>query len=156
MVLSWDTLRLCPVCGFHKYRLNENAEEQVQMTCDGCGQSRRVPCFGCGHDQHVRAVTRYRVDGSAYRRAVCTACNATRADWQIKENDKPRKGSLRKYVLATQPECSRCNYHFIRMNEGEVHHIVPISKGGLDVMQNLERLCDTCHLAAHGKRRRAK
>lgn len=33
----------------------------------------------------------------------------------------------------------------------EVHHIVPISKGGTDRLDNLETLCTTCHYKRHGR-----
>jgi 5-methylcytosine-specific restriction protein A len=36
----------------------------------------------------------------------------------------------------------------------EVHHIVPVSKGGTDLPENLIALCDAHHAQAHGQRRR--
>lgn len=38
------------------------------------------------------------------------------------------------------------------VNSLEVHHIVPLSKGGSNVASNLCTLCNDCHNKAHGKR----
>lgn len=43
--------------------------------------------------------------------------------------------------------CARCGLAPV----AEVHHIVPLSRGGTSAMKNLVGLCRPCHYAEHGK-----
>lgn len=51
--------------------------------------------------------------------------------------------------------CESCNQPapFKRASDGtpylEVHHVIPLSKGGLDVIDNVQALCPNCHRKAH-------
>jgi hypothetical protein len=43
-------------------------------------------------------------------------------------------------------ECSNCGWNLCR---GDLHHIIPTSKGGDDTNKNITYLCPNCHRAAH-------
>jgi len=48
---------------------------------------------------------------------------------------------LRAMVLNEQPICQHCR----REAATEVDHIVPLSRGGENTMENLQGLCKSCH-----------
>lgn len=55
----------------------------------------------------------------------------------------------RKILLEKHNKCTKCG----RTIGLEVHHIVPIIKGGTNSIENLEVLCDICHREVHYKTR---
>ena len=44
--------------------------------------------------------------------------------------------------------CTRCGL----AGKLEVHHLIPVERGGQDVMANLTARCRTCHLFEHRQR----
>ena len=52
---------------------------------------------------------------------------------------------LRALALAMQPLCAECLRHNLTTAATEVHHIDAKRRGGLDVLENLESLCKSCH-----------
>lgn len=61
------------------------------------------------------------------------------ADWE----------RLRDVVLARdERRCGNCRSE----SQLEVHHVVPLSRGGTNRQRNLVTLCQSCHRRAHGKR----
>jgi len=53
-----------------------------------------------------------------------------------------------RYVLE-HPYCERCFAEGIITPVDEVHHIVPVSKGGTHERSNLMSLCQSCHNKIH-------
>lgn len=49
--------------------------------------------------------------------------------------------SMRHVVLVEEPVCRVCG----RKASAQVDHIVPLCKGGTDVRDNLQGICDECH-----------
>lgn len=41
--------------------------------------------------------------------------------------------------------CSRCKYQNKKANRFEIHHIVPVSRGGKNIENNLILVCKPCH-----------
>ena len=162
-VQPWDVLRLCPKCGFHKYRLFEVGEplavgrRKVRMSCDQCGMEREVPCPGCATVGNVSSRPVVYRNGQPMKQAGCDTCNLEPSSgWMVRLGDAPkRKASLRKYVVARQATCADCGCQFMADGEGDVHHVAHFGRGGPDILANLERLCEDCHLKQHGKQRRA-
>lgn len=67
------------------------------------------------------------------------------------------KGS--KYYQIAQNQrwkCPICGEHLNNGEAIETHHIVPMAKGGLDNIDNLQHLHKTCHKAVHSGRRTVK
>ncbi|MDJ0583302.1 group II intron reverse transcriptase/maturase [Crocosphaera sp.] len=67
------------------------------------------------------------------------------------------KGS--KYYRIAQNQRWKCPICGEHLNNGEVietHHIVPVAKGGLDDIDNLQHLHKTCHKAVHSGKRTVK
>lgn len=63
---------------------------------------------------------------------------------------KYRKGvpkDLRKIVI--ERDNSTCQKCYVYMSTIEIHHIVPVSDGGLDDVSNLICLCGKCHSDIH-------
>jgi|DEB19_MinimDraft_3_1074340.scaffolds.fasta_scaffold103012_2 hypothetical protein len=162
-VKTWDELRLCPACGFHKYRLFEVAEVNatgrrlVRMSCDNCGLERPITCPGCGTVGDITALERTYTGGQRVKQAGCDTCNYPGcSQWTVRAGDKPkRKASLRKYIVERQATCSDCGCAFVHQGDGDVHHVAHFGRGGPDILVNLTRLCKACHVATHGKQRRA-
>jgi len=68
----------------------------------------------------------------------------------------PRNNTLKNYVKRRSNyscEMPGCHYHgFYKDNEElyiEVHHIIPLSEGGEDSINNTVALCPNCHRALH-------
>jgi predicted HNH restriction endonuclease len=45
--------------------------------------------------------------------------------------------------------CRRCNTNLRGVFYREVHHIVPLARGGTNHMSNLSSLCSDCHATQH-------
>jgi 5-methylcytosine-specific restriction enzyme A len=52
---------------------------------------------------------------------------------------------IREQVLTMQPICVHCKAVGEVALATEVDHIVPLSKGGSDALDNLQALCKQCH-----------
>ena len=47
--------------------------------------------------------------------------------------------------------CSKCNKNFVLQKHLlHSHHIIPLSKGGINSRSNLTSLCVSCHKEEHG------
>jgi HNH endonuclease/WYL domain len=63
--------------------------------------------------------------------------------------DYPPDWSLRTAAVARRDrECTSCG----SIRNLQTHHIVPLSKGGTNKLNNLKLLCESCHQRAHGGR----
>lgn len=92
------------------------------------------PCLGCG------TPTRH---GSR-----CPTCTET-----LRGSFTERRGiggwswaKLRAHVRQRDGGCRRCG----ATTRLEVHHVIPLSRGGTNDPDNLVTLCRTCHRASHG------
>jgi 5-methylcytosine-specific restriction endonuclease McrA len=67
-----------------------------------------------------------------------------------------RRGrKFREAYRNAQPLCEPCLRKGKIAQTDEVHHIVPVSKGGTDAWSNLESRSEDCHKRAHGARPRS-
>ncbi|MGF6981409.1 5-methylcytosine-specific restriction protein A [Paraburkholderia atlantica] len=53
---------------------------------------------------------------------------------------------IRARQLRLHPLCARCLTKGFVTEATEVDHIMPLFKGGTDAWQNLQSLCDPCHV----------
>jgi hypothetical protein len=108
-------------------------------------------------------------DSKQFRKAVRTlsarslqelAAKASRAEGVPHTTDRVSRLFLRNpYVVAfalkrANGKCELCNrIPFKRVSDGtvylEVHHILPLAQGGLDLIENVVALCPECHRFAH-------
>ena len=51
----------------------------------------------------------------------------------------------RRRLLSANPLCEKCSTLDHPVAATELDHVVPLWKGGPDVEDNLQRLCDDCH-----------
>ena len=58
---------------------------------------------------------------------------------------------VRDRFLAQHPLCEVCQKEGRLTSAEEVHHIVPLSKGGTNATENLMSLCKSCHSAVTAK-----
>ena len=86
-------------------------------------------------EQHRRLARR---QYDRYERAPHTASKYGRA-WH----------RIRARYVATHPLCEQCLKEGRITPVAEVHHIVPISKGGTHAEDNLMSLCQSCHNKIH-------
>lgn len=56
---------------------------------------------------------------------------------------------IRDHYAAAHPFCERCFANGILTPVDEVHHIVPVSRGGTHDPANLMSLCRSCHNKIH-------
>jgi RNA-directed DNA polymerase len=61
-----------------------------------------------------------------------------------------------KIALNQQWKCPICREHLYNGEAIETHHIVPMAKGGLDDIDNLQHLHKICHKAVHSGKRAVK
>lgn len=52
---------------------------------------------------------------------------------------------VRSRYIKAHPLCEECLKHGLYTPAQEVHHILPLSRGGTNVVQNLMALCKPCH-----------
>ena len=52
---------------------------------------------------------------------------------------------IRDRYIATHPLCEECLKHGVYTPATEVHHRLPLSRGGTHIDSNLEALCHECH-----------
>lgn len=69
---------------------------------------------------------------------------------RIKRTYPENWGELRLKVLERdQYKCRRCGANLRGVFYREVHHIVPLARGGSNFMSNLISLCSECHDKQH-------
>ena len=59
--------------------------------------------------------------------------------------NKTRTASVRSRVIARDGECRRCGLD----HDIQHHHVVPLSSGGADTVENCVALCSYCHRELH-------
>lgn len=65
---------------------------------------------------------------------------------RIRKRFKDQKQRDRKRGLYKKAKCECCG-----AKAQEVHHIIPISKGGTNKYDNLVSVCVSCHAKIHGR-----
>ena len=53
--------------------------------------------------------------------------------------------SIRKKYISSHPLCEKCKDDKMLTPASEVHHIIPLSRGGTNDENNLMSLCKSCH-----------
>ena len=59
---------------------------------------------------------------------------------------------IRDKYVESHPLCERCLKEGRLTPEEEVHHVIPVSKGGRHTQDNLMSLCRSCHNKIHHER----
>ena len=60
------------------------------------------------------------------------------------------KYDLREFILERDNfTCQKCKRRFHLSSELHAHHIIPLHKGGKDILQNITTLCKQCHQEIH-------
>lgn len=54
------------------------------------------------------------------------------------------------YKVHKRRKCQKCKKKLGRF-EGDIHHIIPISKGGTNRFSNLMLVCEVCHEKIHSE-----
>ena len=128
--------RPCPTCG---------ARVEPGGVCPRCGGQRRASsCRECGA----------RTDGSPYCAAhvhlVSEAARVARQPWRMAYRDPTYyKHRAQRYKLAGG-RCEGCGIPVVK-GEWEAHHVVALTDGGTNEVENLRVLCTLPRFgAAHG------
>jgi 5-methylcytosine-specific restriction endonuclease McrA len=118
---------------------------EVKNTCAGCFESIPISS-GFSYRKHFvcsKVGCRFEVDKKV------KSFNRKKKD-KAKRKGRYRKGvpkDLRKIVI--QRDNSTCQRCYIHLSTIQIHHIVPVSDGGLDDVSNLICLCGKCHSHIH-------
>ena len=67
----------------------------------------------------------------------------------IDDGSKDRTGEIADRYAAEHPLCEMCLKEGRLTPVQEVHHILPVSKGGTHARDNLMSLCQSCHTKIH-------
>ena len=98
---------------------------------------------GCMRLTRERYCAEHLAAGEALERERKRAYSRRRGSRQTRGYDATYDRA-RKLVLAQSPHCARCG-----APATEVHHVVPLSRGGTNDVTNLVPLCRACHHVVH-------
>jgi 5-methylcytosine-specific restriction endonuclease McrA len=117
--------------------------KRVQKTCQECGQLYESKVYCAGQSKFCSQSCRAKYNIRLNPRFFANPNRTTRKTPYEKPGYLKRAGKVRK---RDGYRCVKCGKQFIK-GDGklEVHHKVPIRKGGTDDMDNLESLCRPCH-----------
>jgi len=120
-----------------------------------------------GSENHIRESVYIEEFNKKVERSLADASEQRAARLKANEKKKPRKLVVSNVVFERDPDvvaealwkakgvCDEClnPAPFARKKNGrpylEVHHVVPLSKGGEDTISNAVALCPNCHRKAH-------
>ena len=104
----------------------------------------------------LEAVRRSMADSAASRAVRLAAAASIPERYQTTSTAFRRNPDvIAEVLLRASGHCEACHQPapFVRANDGmpylEVHHTVPLSQGGTDMVANAVGLCPNCHRAAH-------
>jgi len=102
----------------------------ISMECSKCGEIFPAPCENCGKAS-LRPVKFKNSVGHDHIKAVCTCgrVNGEVANGRRKNTKNP------------ETSCRTCG----SAEDLEKDHIVPLAKGGADIVDNTQMLCGPCH-----------
>ncbi len=103
----------------------------------------RKPRHPCGHPG-CPALT----DGQyclTHQRVVSSHYNRYGRTTEMKRQYNGAWSHIRKAFIAAHPLCEACQHESRVTAAAEVHHILPLSKGGTHAEENLIALCKECH-----------
>lgn len=82
------------------------------------------------------------MSGNKVLKCGCTLCpHHARA-----KTERAKVSGLDRFVWKRDKgECQHCGKDLRKVRRPQLDHIVPISKGGLSTMENLQFLCPDCH-----------
>lgn len=119
---------------------------------------RVVMCAGCSNKYPVTQTTFYRNKRWCGQESCLLEIDKKVASYNYKKQQrKILKGTnrtgvssdLRNIVYSRDNSfCQECNTKF-ELWESQVHHIIPVSNGGNDEINNLILLCKSCHTKVH-------
>jgi 5-methylcytosine-specific restriction enzyme A len=84
-----------------------------------------------------------------HRKTVARNYERFTRDPEVKKKYNSRWTQIRNRYVATHPFCERCLAEGKYSPVQEVHHIVPLSRGGTHAEENLMSLCRSCHNKIH-------
>jgi 5-methylcytosine-specific restriction endonuclease McrA len=120
--------------------------------------NRKVVCCGCQNQFLTSSTTVYRKKRCCGNEMCYKVIDqkVTNANYK-KQQKKIAKGTFRhgvpieikkEIILRDKNTCKLC-YETCADNKAQVHHIIPVSNGGLDERKNLVLLCSDCHTLVH-------
>jgi RNA-directed DNA polymerase len=119
-------------------------------------------CRGTGRKGEEKLHTLYNISSTPIVRHVKVKGNSSPDDSSLREYWENRstktgkiiwaKGSKNEQVAKFQNwKCPVCGDSLFNGEPTETHHIVPVSEGGLDDLENLQHLHKACHKQVHSK-----
>lgn len=127
---------------------------QYLAECKGCGAQWPIRCPACNRVGNLGPSPAVDKRGRPLRRVICS-CGWANHAWIVSEGARVRRTSIRAKYPYQKDICAHCAVSLTDQTR-EIHHIVPLEDGGLDVFQNMVVLCRDCHRAAHKALRTAR
>lgn len=120
--------------------------------------NRKVTCAGCQGEYLFVNTIRYRKRRCCGAEDCLEIINKKVTHFNYKKQQKKiANGTFRhgvplvikeKIILRDNGICQNCKQS-CKQYTGQVHHIIPVSKGGIDEESNLILLCSNCHTSVH-------
>jgi 5-methylcytosine-specific restriction endonuclease McrA len=118
--------------------------------------NRKVICAGCSELYSAEKTHFYRKKRCCgLESCVENIDNKIKHNNYLKQRRKYANGTHRRGVepllrsLILNRDENRCRSCYSALDELQVHHIIPVSKGGDDSITNLITLCKICHTVVH-------
>lgn len=113
----------------------------------------KKPCAypGCPNLTHEKYCEQHKKDGVPYDKLKEKEYDKSRAHIHKKRYNKQWE-SVRNAYIRSHPLCERCYAQHIATSAEIVHHIVPLSEGGSNSVDNLMSVCRKCHAQVHVER----
>jgi 5-methylcytosine-specific restriction endonuclease McrA len=118
--------------------------------------NRKVICAGCSELYSTEKTHFYRKKRCCgLESCVENIDNKIKHNNYLKQRRKYANGTHRRGVepllrsLILNRDENRCRSCYSALDELQVHHIIPVSKGGDDSITNLITLCKICHTVVH-------
>lgn len=116
----------------------------LQAECIGCGTLTIYDCEKCGSTKFEIRAKRC-VNASTQMRFTCTACYSP-PSFIVSLPQTQKRNKLRcRVVRGDSVTCAACG-EASPASSIDVDHVVPISKGGADALNNVHAICRRCHV----------
>lgn len=127
----------------------EEKSSGLLLCLKGCGAMPRSPLRGCAYGRCSKRA----VPGSQYCEEHKKLYEKQYDTYTRSPDHHRRYGRewrrIRDRYVLEHPFCEECLKNGVLTPVEEVHHIVPVSRGGTNECSNLMSLCQSCHTKIH-------
>jgi 5-methylcytosine-specific restriction endonuclease McrA len=171
-------MKTCPRCGKYKplseFHKNKSRKDGVNGWCKLCMSEKLKARYQEKHDHILEQARLYRINNPEKRKLICKNYRQSHREERRKNeyrlyHTNPKKYLLRKLVVrhrkrvsendgftATEWEalCKKSDYRCVACKQKKpltVDHVIPISQGGSNQIENIQPLCVVCNSKKYNK-----